>query len=75
VGSPEFAFGVEEQPSVAPDTQPIPMALLWSLVAIANADGSPQNSGMECCLTHSLACTQATEVGHTIFAARALLVM
>jgi hypothetical protein len=29
----------------------------------------------EYCLTHSLACSQVMEVGRTVFAARALLVM
>jgi hypothetical protein len=75
MGLHESAFGVEGQSWVAPDTRPIPRAPLWSLVAIAHVDGSPRSSGMEYCLMHSLACTQVTEVGHTLFAARALLVL
>jgi hypothetical protein len=74
-GLHESASGVEGRLWVAPDTRRIPRAPLWNLVAIANADVSPRSSGMEYCLTHSLACSQVMEVGRTVFAARALLVM
>lgn len=71
-GLREFVSGVEEQSWEGLDTVPIPRELLQTLVA--NAGESLLSRGMECCLTHSLACSQATEVGRRVVAVRARLV-
>lgn len=64
-----FVSGVEEQLWEGRDTVPGPRALLWTLVA--NAGGSQSSRGMEYCLKHSLACSQAMGVEHMVVAARA----
>jgi hypothetical protein len=61
--------GVEVRSWEALDTLPSPRELLQSLVVIGS--GTLLIRGMECCSTHSLACSQVTDSGRRTFAVRA----
>lgn len=62
--------GVQARLWTAPSTLPRAMARLWILAV--SVGESLRNLGMECCLTHSLACSQVTAAGRMFFAAKAL---
>jgi len=73
MGLPALVSGEEGLPSKARDTVPTPREQLSILVV--NVDGSPRSRGMECCVTRSLAYSQVTEVGRSLFAVSALPAM